>query len=142
MPMPAGATREEVISLLHDHDFILHMDPELSEYKEEPPADAAPGTKYYKTTHNMAAIPKPFWSNTVTFTCEMTNSDSGLKWVVHAPLGLEQESNWSVKESDGVYLVEDIIINCNRVLVGTVKNKCQESFDGNVKNAFTKKLTK
>lgn len=127
--------------LLHNHDFILRMDPELSEYSEYTPEDGVKGeTKYYKTTHNMKSIPRPFWSNTVTFTCEMTNSDSGMKWVVHAPLGLEQESNWSVEEKGGLYLVEDIIIKCNKMLIGTVKSKCQESWDTNVKNAFMGKL--
>lgn len=94
----------------------------------------------------MNALPKGLWDTTVTFEAEMTDVEDGLLWVIKAPLGLVQRTTWRLLKTeslgeDGVggedeggrgawSLVEDVEIKANRMLVGTVKGKCEENWRG------------
>jgi hypothetical protein len=94
----------------------------------------------------MNALPKGLWDTTVSFEAEMTDIEDGILWVIKAPLGLVQQTTWralktaSLSEEDvgGVAegergewsLVEDVEIKANRMLVGTVKGKCEENWRG------------
>ena len=107
---------------------------------------AAPDAKRYKITDHMNALPKGLWDTTVSFEAEMTNMEDGILWVIKAPLGLLQKTTWralrtaslsgedigGVAEADrGEWsLVEDVEIKANRMLVGTVKGKCEENWRG------------
>jgi hypothetical protein len=146
-PLPIGATREQAVSLLRDHDFLIHLDPELSHYTSaEPPANATPTTKYYRVTDIMHTLPKGLWDSTVTFDSEITDIEDGCDWIVRAPLGIYQRSKWVIEDSheedtDGskLYLIEDIAITCSRLLVGTVKSKCEGNFKG-IHGKFVERL--
>jgi hypothetical protein len=103
------------------------------------PSDAPnPVTKYYKITDNMHTLPRGLWDTTVTFNAEITDIETGCEWVVRAPLGLVQTSKWTVEEAldtDGeeenkLCLIEDVSIACSRLLIGTVKGKCEENWKG------------
>jgi hypothetical protein len=90
----------------------------------------------------MHALPKGLWDSTVSFEAEMTNTDDGILWIIKAPLGLMQRTTWrclkteSLADEDKVgtesewSLVEDVEIKANRLLVGTVKSKCEENWKG------------
>jgi hypothetical protein len=129
-----------VISLLRNHDLLIRLDPELAQYTMlDPPVDATnQATKYYKITDNMHTLPRGLWDTTVSFDAEITDVENGCEWVIHAPLGLLQTSVWTVVpalETDGdekntLCLVEDVVISCSRLLVGTVKGKCEENWKG------------
>lgn len=100
---------------------------------------------YSKVTDNMHTLPKGLWDTTVTFEAEITNTEDGIIWVIKAPLGLVQRTTWRLlktetlaKEDVGVMegergewsLVEDVEISANRILVGTVRGKCEENWRG------------
>lgn len=93
----------------------------------------------------MHTLPKGLWDTTVTFEAHITNTADGIEWVIRAPLGLVQTTTWkiiqraSLAEEEGANvvdgkgewsLVEDVEIKANRMLVGTVKGKCEENWRG------------
>ncbi|KAF2497188.1 hypothetical protein BU16DRAFT_526213 [Lophium mytilinum] len=88
----------------------------------------------------MHTLPRGLWDTTVSFTAEMTNIENGLEWVIKAPMGLVQTSFWRIvpaEERDKVeepatelVIVEDVEIKASRLLVGTVKGKCESNYKG------------
>jgi hypothetical protein len=88
----------------------------------------------------MRTLPKGLWDTTVTFEALMTNTENGLEWVIKAPMGLIQKTTWNLVKSTesgqageqtGEWsLVEDVEITANRLIVGTVKAKCEENWKG------------
>jgi hypothetical protein len=81
----------------------------------------------------MNALPAGLWDTTVTFEAEMTDLEDGVEWVIKAPLGLVQRTTWRclrAEEGEGWALVEDVQITANRMLVGTVRGKCEENWKG------------
>lgn len=92
----------------------------------------------------MNALPAGLWGTTVTFEAHMTDLDDGVLWVIKAPMGLTQRTTWRCLKTEGLSeedkatgmkdgewsLVEDVEIQANRLLVGTVKGKCEENWKG------------
>jgi hypothetical protein len=116
------------------------MDPELVSYTvDDPPLDATSGTKYFTVTDHMDAMPRSLYDAKVSFKAEITEIEGGIKWVIKAPLGLVQTSIWIIEgeeeENDGgekgvLSLVENVSISCSRLLMGTVKGKCEANWKG------------
>jgi hypothetical protein len=138
-PLPPGTTLERALTIFRNHDTLIHLDPELAHYETStPPPDANPATKFYKITDNMHTLPRGLWDTTVSFDAEITDLDNGVDWVIRAPMGLLQTSTWTVVpalETDGteentLVLIEDVLISCSRLLVGTVKGKCEQNWPG------------
>lgn len=96
----------------------------------------------------MHTLPKGLWDTTVTFESHITNTADGVEWVIKAPLGLVQRTTWRLTRSEDLgkgkekvgededneksewSLVEDVEITASRLLVGTVKGKCEENWRG------------
>ena len=100
----------------------------------------------------MHTLPKGLWDTTVSFEADIIDLDdgTGIEWVIRAPLGLRQRSTWRIiskeelrkqEEEKGVtvekdrgeadwWLVENVEITANRLLVGTVRGKCEGSWRG------------
>jgi hypothetical protein len=79
----------------------------------------------------MEALPRGLWDTTVKFKCEITDVEDGVKRIILAPMGLVQVSLWKlVEEEEGLFLVEDVDITCSRLLMGTVKGKCEQGWRG------------
>jgi hypothetical protein len=138
-PLPPGTTLAQTLNLFRNHDVLIHLDPELAHYETTtPPPDANPSTRFYKITDHMHTLPRGLWDTTVSFDAEITDTDNGVKWVIKAPMGLVQTSHWAVVpalETDGteentLVLVEDVLISCSRLLVGTVRGKCEDNWKG------------
>jgi hypothetical protein len=142
--LPTTATKEKAISIFRNHDILIRLDPDLQHYE---PAPAEPNdstkTKRYNITDVMHTLPRGLWDTSVSFSAEITDIDDGVEWIVRAPLGLVQKSLWTVEvagekdrgeEDEAVegrlVLVEDVEIRCSRLLVGTVKGKCEENWRG------------
>jgi hypothetical protein len=90
----------------------------------------------------MEALPRSIWDAKVSFKAEMTDLPDRLEWVIHAPLGVYQKSIWKIElpsDKYGLCLVEDIEITCSRLLVGTVRSKCEGNWKG-VHQKFADKL--
>ncbi|KAF2020488.1 hypothetical protein BU24DRAFT_456559 [Aaosphaeria arxii CBS 175.79] len=146
--LPHGVTFPTAITHLQNHDLLIRLDPELAHYETLPSPPDTPQTKRYKVTDHMKALPAGLWDSTVTFESLLTNTDDGVEWVIKAPLGLVQRTTWKlvktaevVRGADGEHndeggegsewsLVEDVEISASRLLVGTVKGKCEENWRG------------
>jgi hypothetical protein len=97
----------------------------------------------------MHTLPRGLWDTTVSFESEITDLDNGCRWVIRAPLGLLQTSTWAIVAADeaeggkdgALVLVEDVVIACSRLLVGTVRGKCEENWRG-VHGRFVEHLEK
>ena len=156
--IPPGITYADAIIALHNHDLLIRLDPEFASYETLPSDPATPNTKRYKVTDHMRALPKGLWDSTVTFEGHITDVDDGIDWLILAPLGLRQTTTWRLVKTDtlpsgdleglvvdgekGEYcLVENVKIEANRLLTGTVKGKCQENWKG-VHGRFVERLKK
>lgn len=91
------------------------------------------------TFDSMHALPAGLYDTTVSFKAEMTDVETGIEWVIRAPLGLLQTSNWTIEQrgpedgigeekGKGLVLVEKVSIAANRLLVMTVKSKCMQNY--------------
>lgn len=140
------------IEKLQNHDLLIRLDPELHHYETLPSDECTPDTKRYKVTDHMHTLPKGLWDTTVTFESRITNMEDGVEWVIKAPLGLVQRTTWRLMKSADVgkgkekaaevdkstesddksewSLVEDVEITASRLLVGTVKGKCESNWRG------------
>ncbi|KAF2843160.1 hypothetical protein M501DRAFT_966307 [Patellaria atrata CBS 101060] len=161
-PLPP-CTQSGAISLVHNHDLLIQLDPELAHYEErtnpssfgdktvpEPNRTVQRKTKYYHVTDHMHALPAGLWDSTVSFDAEITDIDDGVEWLIKAPLGLVQRTFWRVVEATNDdkaelgedtnwCLVEDVEIKCSRLLMGTVKGKCESNWRG-IHKKFVEKL--
>ncbi|KAF2652002.1 hypothetical protein K491DRAFT_605800, partial [Lophiostoma macrostomum CBS 122681] len=152
-PLPPSTTFAAALSKLQDHELLIRLDPEFASYETLPAPPDAPNTKRYKVTDHMHTLPKGLWDTTVSFESLITNTETGVEWVIKAPLGLVQRTTWRVVEGgevqdevkaegegkgdrtgdgngEGLCLVEDVEITASRLLVGTVKGKCEENWKG------------
>lgn len=143
--LPVGTGFQHALSHLQNHDLLIRLDPELAHYESLPEDPANPETKRYKVTDHMHTLPKGLWDTTVTFEAEITNTEDGIIWVIKAPLGLVQRTTWRLLKTETLArddveamqgehgewsLVEDVEISANKMLVGTVKGKCEENWRG------------
>jgi hypothetical protein len=120
--------------------MLIRLDPEYASHETLPSDPSSPDTKRYKITDHMNALPAGLWGTTVTFEAHMTDLEDGIEWVIKAPLGLIQRTTWRCWRADTLgeeergegewCLVEDVEIRANRMLVGTVKGKCEANWKG------------
>ncbi|KAJ9142118.1 hypothetical protein NKR23_g7369 [Pleurostoma richardsiae] len=139
--LPAGSTHEAGIKMLQDHEFFLHCDPHMTEFKLVPLKDAAPlpdsvkpldgrSTQAYQVTDMVHTLPAGLWDSNVISTYEFTDIEGGLFVRIRSPLSIVMDTIWQIKEGDdgGLELVEDVSINCTRLLVGVVKSQCENGW--------------
>jgi hypothetical protein len=160
LALPPSVTREAAVALLHNHDFILRLDPEFIKYEERsgPRSDETreAGARYYTVTDVMTTLPHQIWESTVQFDAQLTNLENGVRWLIHAPLGLVQMSDWmilQVPEDDSeeerqveqdrreegrrrvrikpqLFMVQDGSMKCNLFLARLIKSKVDENATG------------
>ncbi|KAF1994702.1 hypothetical protein P154DRAFT_539366 [Amniculicola lignicola CBS 123094] len=165
-PLPSTTTRDTAITTLQNHDSLIRLDPDLSHYEALPTDPAAPDAKRYKVTDSMQ-LPKAVSSvigQGVSFESVITDKADGVEWVIKAPLGLVQTSQWTVKNVKDLdakkvkqvkeakrkagetdvegewWLVEDVEIKASRLLMGTAKGKCEGNY-GKIHGRFVGYLT-
>jgi hypothetical protein len=145
--LPISTAFDRALKNLHNHELLLHLDPEHDHYEPLPSDPSSPATKRYKVTDIMQALPKGIWGSTVTFEAEMTDTEDGVKWVNKAPLGLLQTSTWRLMRTDMVHeadaananiisegdngewaLVEEVLITANKLILGIAVGKCESSW--------------
>jgi hypothetical protein len=129
---------EEAVDMLHDHEFFLHCDPHMSKFSrvatETPPVvpdtiKASGETEVYRVTDVVQALPAGLWDSNVESTYEFTDTADGCFVRIRSPLSVVMETMWTIKEEDGrLQLVEDVFIQCSRLLVGIVKSQCEKNW--------------
>ncbi|KAK0733966.1 hypothetical protein B0T26DRAFT_745940 [Lasiosphaeria miniovina] len=136
--VPAKATREQSIAMLHDHNFYLHCNPHMSKIETlttAVPEPAVPDglksqvvkeTAVYQVTDIFQALPNGLWDSNVVSTYEFTNIANGVFARIKSPLSVALDSLWEIKgEAGELEIVETCTITCPRLLVGFVKTECE-----------------
>ncbi|GAP83426.1 putative polyketide synthase protein [Rosellinia necatrix] len=89
-----------------------------------------PVVKLYEVVDHM---PNPVWSSNVVSREEFVDHDEGM-WVrIRSPMGVVMETRWSVRQAAagaGLELVEDVLINCSRLVIGIVKGQVENNWRG------------
>lgn len=142
--LPRSITYAQAIEQLHNHELLIRLDPEYVSHETLPSDPTTPEAKIYRVTDHMNALPAGLWDTTVKFEAHMTDLDDGILWFIKAPLGLTQKTTWRClkteslgdehkggSDEDGEWsLVEDVEITANRMLVKTVRAKCEDNWRG------------
>ncbi|ERS95756.1 uncharacterized protein SPSK_00173 [Sporothrix schenckii 1099-18] len=91
----------------------------------------------YRVTDVVQTLPAGLWDSKVVSTYEMTDMPSGVFVRIRSPMSIVMDTTWTVAETEGggdasdsasetkLVLVEEIVIYCSRLLVGTVKGLCE-----------------
>jgi hypothetical protein len=147
--LPAGVTVEQCVAALHDHSFFMHCNPIAIEIRQlaaddplaqsaassaagQPPAydaEPLPGREvdYFQITD---VVPNSVWKSHVESTYVLTDVAAGAMVKIHSPLGIMTDTLWEIKErEDGrLELVENVLITCSRLLIGTVKAQTEKGW--------------
>jgi hypothetical protein len=150
-PLPQYATRDAVVTLLHDHSTMITANPLVTHHGRcMPPPNALPDEQdsaWYEITDKVEYIPGTSFSGSVTYTACMHDIPLGLQTHVHAPFGMDIRNKWQVlgwvpgekREAieigadqhgvpkEGLYLREDCELKCNFMLLSIVKRNIKKS---------------
>lgn len=143
--VPRGITREECVQLLQGHEFFIQCDPHMIEYElMDTPSDPEPApplgrgvtavaaAECYRVTDKVHALPAGLWDSDVVSTYEFINIERVVFVRIRSPMNTTLETVWEVEETeDGrLALVEDVVIQCSRFLIGIVKGTCESGWQG------------
>lgn len=136
--LPEATTTQQAIAMLQDHEFFLQCDPHMSKFQlvetDTPPAipekvKPLGETKSYQVTDVVHTLPAGLWDSNVVSTYEFTDISDGLFVRIRSPLSVVMDTVWEIKgEAGQLELVEDVFINCSRLLVGVVKGQCESGW--------------
>ncbi|KAI1333301.1 hypothetical protein F5Y16DRAFT_9285 [Xylariaceae sp. FL0255] len=103
-----------------------------------------PVVKVYEICDHM---PNPVWSSNVVSNEEFVDHADGI-WVrIRSPMGVVMDTMWSIQvDASGsgggkMELVEDVVINCSRLVMGIVKGQVDNNWPG-IHGKLIEKLTK
>ncbi|KAH6898412.1 hypothetical protein B0T10DRAFT_472560 [Thelonectria olida] len=142
-PIPAGVPASKAVQMLHDHEFFLHCDPHMVNFTKlvDPKEASAPPPEdrevhpisppvVFSVTDRVHTLPAGLWDSDVVSTYEFFDLEDGLFVRLQSPLSVVMETVWYVRESEdgSLWLVEDVIIKCSRLLIGVVKGTCESGW--------------
>ncbi|KAJ5694897.1 hypothetical protein N7536_005309 [Penicillium majusculum] len=146
-PIPASVPRQLAVDILHSHSEIITLNPlVLSHQPIKAPRDAVADEYYstwYEITERVQYVPGlgKMGSGKISFKGCFHNVAWGLETHMYAPMGIDIRSKWRIagnqhdeapeprdRRADGapktgLYLREDIEIECNRTLISFVKSQ-------------------
>lgn len=143
--LPSSVTKEAAVSLLHNHDFIIRCDKNLSKYDDVTATSTQkPGpvskdlnpvgaTKCYKIIDVVQNVPGGIWDSNSETLGEYTDLESGLFVNSKSPLAIRIETRFGVQEggSDGgLQLACRSEVFASKVLLPVIKGSCKENLDG------------
>ncbi|KAK2011324.1 hypothetical protein LZ32DRAFT_339183 [Colletotrichum eremochloae] len=147
-PLPAGITREAVLSFLHNHLEMIDLNPLIKERHIIPaPAHAPPEEHaciWYSLTDEISYLPGGMVTGNVSYTCCFHDLPTGLQTHCYAPMGLEIRDKWTVAgclpgepvepvelglgaPQTGLYIREDVDMRCNVFTSSFVKKTIKKS---------------
>lgn len=142
-PLPPTVSRETAVSMLHSHSEMIELNPLVIRHEKcKPPANAPPDEfhcTWYELTDRITYLPGI--KGQVSYKACFHDLPRGLQTHVYAPAGLEIKEKWSIGGNEpgeerevielglsnlgvpreGLYLREDVDMNCNIFLTGFVK---------------------
>jgi hypothetical protein len=146
-PIPSCVPRQLALDILHSHGEIITLNPlVLSHQPIRPPRNAVADEYYstwYEITERVQYVPGlgKMGSGKISFKGSFSNVSWGLQTHMYAPMGIDLQSKWRIggnqpdeppesweRRSDGapqngLYLREDIQIECNRTLISFVRTQ-------------------
>ncbi len=150
--LPGEVTREQALAILHDHDFIIHCDKNLSKYEEDTDSeDVKPTevnasfkptarTRCYKIHDVVKNIPGGIWDSKVDSSAEYTDLESGLFVFSKSPMGIHSDTSFVVQDSAaGLKLICKAEVSCSKLLVLVVKAGYKENLE-HLHSTIMKKL--
>ncbi|PBP26042.1 hypothetical protein BUE80_DR003057 [Diplocarpon rosae] len=145
-PLPAGISRETVLSTLRAHTEMIDLNPLVVErHPIKPPPNATPEEFHciwYSLTDRVQYLPGGLASGQVSYTCCFHDLQNGLQTHCYAPLGLDIKGKWTLGGSlpgepiapvelglgaplHGLWLREDM--RCNILMGGFVKKTLKKA---------------
>ncbi|CAG7917514.1 unnamed protein product [Penicillium olsonii] len=146
-PIPSCVPRQLALDILHSHSEIITLNPLVLTHEPIRAPRNAIADEYYSTwyeiTERVQYIPGlgKMGSGKISFKGCFNNLPWGLQTHMYAPMGIDLQSKWRIggnqpdeppetwaRRSDGapqngLYLREDIEIECNRTLISFVKGQ-------------------
>lgn len=150
-PLPPHIPPSNLKTLLQGHHFFIECDPHMITYSSIPlpsptpsvPSDRTNATPLspsdgslacYTVTDRVHALPAGLWDKDVESTYEFINTAQGVFVRIRSPLGVTMETVWAVREIEGREgeweMLEDVVIKCSRLLMGTVRGTCEAGWKG------------
>ncbi|KAJ5774013.1 hypothetical protein N7457_008909 [Penicillium paradoxum] len=146
-PIPSSVSRQLALDILHSHSEIITLNPLVLSHHAIPAPRDAIADEYYSTWYEIIErvqyVPGlgKMGSGKISFKGCFHNVEWGLQTHMYAPMGIDLQSKWRIagnqpdeqpeprnRRSDGapqsgLYLREDIEIECNRTLITFVKSQ-------------------
>ncbi|KAJ5514084.1 hypothetical protein N7463_003636 [Penicillium fimorum] len=142
-PIPSSVPHQLALDILHSHSEIITLNPlVISHQPVKAPRDAVADEYYstwYEITERVQYLPGlgKMGSGKINFKGCFHNVEWGLETHMYAPMGIDLKSKWRIAghESEsrdgreasapptGLYLREDIEVECNRTLISFVKTQ-------------------
>lgn len=120
--IPKDVDPNALISLLHDHSFLINMQPIVTRHQIRE-RDPTTGKITYDVWENIDLLPFGLWKHEIQFTSAFTDTREGVISDVEAALGFVSEATITVKpgenwdgEGGGWVLNEDIESSVNVML--------------------------
>ena len=113
-PIPADVDAKALIDSLHDHGFIITMQPIVTRY-EIRDRDPVSGKLTYDVWENINLLPFGLWKYELQFTTSFTDKRDGTVSWVEAPMGFNSEADYTVKPGEnwdgegGGWVLEELI---------------------------------
>ncbi|KAJ5148706.1 hypothetical protein N7448_000284 [Penicillium atrosanguineum] len=147
-PIPPQVPRQLALDILHSHSEIITLNPLVLSHRPIKAPQNAVADEYYSTwyeiTERVQYLPGigKLGSSKISFKGSFHNTPWGLQTHTYGPVGLDLRIEWRIggnqldepeteKTEDGVprglYLREDISIECNMALLSFVKKELQAS---------------
>ena len=118
-PLPPDIDPKSVVSLLHDHAFLISLSPIVTghEIRERDPET---GWIIYDVHEVVSVLPFGLWQQPTTFQLHFRDKQEGVTSFIEASLGIKSEADYTVRlsegESGGWVLDEQIESSCNFLL--------------------------
>jgi hypothetical protein len=148
-PIPSNVPRQLALDILHSHSEIITLNPlVLSHHPIKAPRDAISDEYYstwYEITERVQYLPGlgKMGSGKISFKGCFHDTTWGLQTHMYAPMGIDLQSKWRIAgnqpdeppdlegreprsagaPANGLYLREDVEIQCNLTLISFVKNQ-------------------
>ncbi|CAG8219702.1 unnamed protein product [Penicillium salamii] len=146
-PIPSCVPRQLALDILHSHSEIITLNPLVLTHEPIRAPRNAVADEYYSTwyeiTERVQYVPGlgKMGSGKISFKGCFNNVPWGLQTHMYAPMGIDLQSKWRIggnqpdeppeswerrtdgAPQNGLYLREDIEIECNRTLISFVKNQ-------------------
>ena len=120
-PIPQDIDPKELISIVHDHSFLITMSPIVTRH-EIRERDPSSGKIKYDVWENINILPFGLWVYELQFMAAFTDKRDGVVSYIEAPMGFTSQANYTIKsgerwdgEGGGWILEEAIESSCSAI---------------------------